>query len=201
MGIGYKTAWLSVPGRDNGQVADALGLLARVAMDWETGTLAAYRRGVFVASPVDGWTLAHGGIHLTAGHEDSGPALLSWLESLGLRLGDFQYFRTDRIGEYHSWARVEAGRVVRAYCYDNWSDPVLRIGEPTEIERELGVGLRGQEEGMANWNESEWDDWYAAMPSERHVMAIAQRWGICPLEIPDTPLGGDGIYGFPPGAE
>lgn len=202
MGIGYKTSWLAVPGGDSGQVADALGLLTRVTMDWEAGTQAAYRRGVFVASPVDGWTLAHGRIHLPVGLEDSGPSLLSWLRSLGRHLGDLQYFRTDRIGECHAWARVEAGRVVRAYCYDSSAgDGPLRLGEPTEIERRLGVGIRGAEEGMASWNESDWDDWYADMPSERHVMAIARQWGICPLDIPDAPPAGDGIYGFPPGAE
>ncbi|MEH0630310.1 hypothetical protein [Streptomyces stelliscabiei] len=202
VGIGYKTSWLAVPDGDNGQVADALGLHTRVTMDWEAGTEAAYRRGVFVASPVDGWTLAHGRIHLEAGIEDGGPSLLSWLRSLGSHLGDLQYFRTDRIGEFHAWARVEAGRVVRAYVYDSSAGDVpLRIGEPTDIERRLGVGIRGAEEGMASWSESEWDDWYAAMPYERHVMAIAKDWGICPPEIPEAPPGGNGIYGLPPGVE
>lgn len=202
VGIGYKTSWLAVPGGDNEQVADALGLLSRVTMDWESGTEAAYRRGVFVASPVDGWTLAHGRIHLTVGVVDNGPSLLSWLRSLGLRLGDFQYFHTDRIGEYHVWARVEAGQVVRVYGYNSSdSDSPLRIGEPTKIERQLDVGIRGVEEGMKSWSESDWDDWFADMPKERHVMAIAKDWGICPLEIPDAPPAGVGIYGFPPGAE
>lgn len=71
MGIGYKTSWPAVPGGDSTQVADALGLLMRVTMDWEAATEAAYRRGVFVASPVDGWTPAHGRIHLPAGLEDT----------------------------------------------------------------------------------------------------------------------------------
>ncbi|WP_460067929.1 hypothetical protein [Streptomyces sp. YKOK-I1] len=206
MGIGYKTSWLAVPGVDSGEVADALGLLGRVTMDWDAGTEAAYRRGVFVASPVDGWTLAHGRIHLGIGLDNGldgdGPALLSWLGSLGLRLGDLQYFCTDRIGEYHAWARVEAGRVVRAYCYNGvGGDVPLRLGEPTEIERRLGVGHRWLEEGWENWSESDWDDWHDAMPRERHVMAIARHWGICPLDIPDASPAGDGIYGFPPGAE
>ncbi|MFI0966285.1 hypothetical protein ACH4S8_33555 [Streptomyces sp. NPDC021080] len=202
MGMGYKTSWLAVPGASSGDVADALGLVGRVAMDWEAGTEAAYRRGVFVASPVDGWTLAHGRIHLDASHEGGGPAILSWLGSLGGRFGDLQYFRTDRIGDYHAWARVEAGRVVRAYCYDGMTGDVpLRLGEPTGIERRLGAGLRGLEEGRENWSEADWDDWHAAMPNEQQVMAIARNWGICPLEIPDEAIVGDGIHGFPPGAD
>ncbi|MFM9588091.1 hypothetical protein ACKI1J_01135 [Streptomyces scabiei] len=199
MGIGYKTSWLAVPGRDDREVADALGLHTRVTMDWATGTETAYRRGVFVASPVDGWTLAHGRVHLGAGLRDNGPSLLAWLRSLGSLLGDVQYFRTDRVVESHAWARVEAGRVVRAYCYDG--DVPLRIGEPTGIEHRLGVGIRGREEGMDAWDEAEWDDWFADMPSERHVMAIAEEWGLCPLGIPDEPSPSDGVHGLPSGVE
>ncbi|RZU22067.1 hypothetical protein [Streptomyces sp. BK239] len=199
VGFGYKTAWLAV---GSGEVADALGLIGRVAMDWEAGTEAAYRRGVFVASPVDGWTMAHGRIHLADGLDADGPALLSWLGSLGLRLGDLQYFHTDRIGELHAWARVEAGRVVRAYCYDgSRGDVPLHIGEPTGIERQLGVGLGGLEDGREHWTDSDWDDWHAAMPHEQHVMAIARHWGICPLDLPEPPPMPHGIHGFPPGTE
>ncbi|MFD5813864.1 hypothetical protein [Streptomyces sp. NPDC127038] len=201
MGIGYKTSWLAVPGASGGAVADALGLAGRVAMDWDAGTEAAYRKGVFVASPVDGWTLAHGRIDLDAGRDGDGPAVLAWLGSLGRRFGELQYFSTDRVGECHAWARVEAGRVVRAYCYDGCvGDVLMRLGEPTEIERRLGVGLRGLEEGRERWGEAEWDDWHAAMPDEQHVMAIARDWGICPLDIPDGTTVVDGIHGFPPDA-
>ncbi|MGW1964453.1 hypothetical protein ACWCPD_29945 [Streptomyces sp. NPDC001935] len=201
MGMGYKTSWLAVPGTDAGAVADALGLVGRVAMDWETGTEAAYRRGVFVASPVDGWTLAHGRIHLDHRRGTDGPAILDWLGSLGRSLGDFQYFRTDRIGEDHAWARVEAGRVVRAYCYDGCTGDVpLRFGEPTEIERRLGVGQRGLEEVREDWSDADWDEWHAGMPDEQHVMAIARNWGILPLEIPDGAPVEDGIHGLPPDA-
>ncbi|MGQ4378183.1 hypothetical protein ACN6K9_000694 [Streptomyces sp. SAS_267] len=202
MGMGYKTSWLAVPGADSRAVADALGLVGRVAMDWETGSEAAYKRGVFVASPVDGWTLAHGRVHLDNGCDGDGPAILDWLGVLGRRFGDLQYFSTDRIGEYHAWARVEAGRVVRAYCFHGCAGDVpLRFGEPTEIERRLGVGERWLEEGWENWSEAESDDWRAAMPDEQHVMAIARNWGICPLDIPEGAPVDDGIYGFPPGVE
>ncbi|MEU6276562.1 hypothetical protein ABZ871_29740 [Streptomyces populi] len=201
--MGYKTSWLAVPGASSGEVADALGLVGRVPMDWETGTEAAYTRGVFVASPVDGWTLAHGRIHLDYGRDDGdGPALLDWLGSLGGRFGDLQYFSTDRIGEYHAWARVEAGRVTRAYCYCGCTGDVpVRFGEPTEIERRLGVGLRGLEEVRDDWGDAEWDDWHAAMPDEQNVMAIARNWGICPLDIPEGAPVDDGVHGFPPGVD
>ncbi|MGW2782454.1 hypothetical protein ACWC3X_14590 [Streptomyces populi] len=202
MGMGYKTSWLAVPGAGSGEVADALGLAGRVAMDWETGTEAAYTRGVFVASPVEGWTLAHGRIHLDDGRDGDGPAILSWLGRLGGRFGDLQYFSTDRIGEYHAWARAEAGRIVRAYCYNGCTGDVpMRLGEPTGIERRLGVGQRGREECREDWSDAEWDDWHAGMPNEQHVMAIARDWGICPLDIPEGAHVDDGVHGFPPGVD
>ncbi|WP_245173100.1 hypothetical protein [Streptomyces aureus] len=200
--MGYKTSWLAVPGASDGVVADALGLTGRVAMDWESGTETAYRRGVFVASPVDGWTFAHGRVHLGPGNDNDSPAVLDWLGSLGRQLGDFQYFCTDRIGEHHAWARVEAGRVVRAYCYDGMTGDVpMRLGEPTGIELRLGVGQRGLEECRKDWSEAQWDDWHAAMPNEQEVMAIARDWGICPLEIRDEEVVGKGIHGCPPGVD
>ncbi|MFJ1731528.1 hypothetical protein [Streptomyces sp. NPDC088254] len=97
VGFGYKTSWLAVPGAVGGELADALKLTGRVRMDRE----AAYRRGAFMASPVNGWPLTHG------------------------------------------WARVQTGRVVRAYRYDGArGDVALRVGEPTTIEHQLDAGHR-----------------------------------------------------------
>ncbi|WP_327434747.1 hypothetical protein [Streptomyces sp. NBC_01236] len=77
----------------------------------------------------------------------------------------------------------------------------LRIGDPTDIESELGVGHRWLEEGWQEWQEPEWDAWLAEMPQEDHVMRIAQNWGICPLDVPDDSITAPGIYGFPTDVE
>jgi hypothetical protein len=39
------------------------------------------------------------------------------------------------------------------------------------------------------------------MPREGDVMRIAERWGICPFDIPDDSVNSPGIYGVPAGAE
>ncbi|MFJ4845961.1 hypothetical protein [Streptomyces sp. NPDC088733] len=202
MGIGYKTSWLAVRDAGPEEVADALGLRHRRAMGWQDGTEAAYRQGVFVARPVAAWTIAHGRVHLPAGTDATEPGFPDWLRSLGARLGDLQFFTTERVSEFHAWARVDAGELTRAYCCVGMHDDIpLRLGEPTDVERELGVGLRRMEERRQDWQEADWDAWYEATPGEDDVMDIARRWGVCPLDIPDGSVVLPGVHGFPPGIE
>jgi hypothetical protein len=33
---------------------------------------------------------------------------------------------------------------------------------------------------------------------DRGEVKVARRWGLCPLDIPDEPVTGTGIYGLPP---
>ncbi|MFF3967223.1 hypothetical protein ACFYZI_37435 [Streptomyces griseorubiginosus] len=202
MSFGFKTSWLAV--RDTGpeEVADALGLRHRQRMDWETGTELAYSHGVFVARPVPGWTLAHGRMHLTHPAEPEDPEFPAWLRSLASRVGDLQYFRNERVSDYHVWAKVESGELTRAYSYIGMSGEVpLRLGEPTAVERELGVGLVGREEVRPDWGDAEWDAWHAAMPTEHEVMRIAADWSVCPALIDDASVTEPGIHGFPPGVD
>jgi hypothetical protein len=200
MGIGYKTAWLAVPTASPEAVADALGLRYRQTMDWTSGTHAAYRQGVFVARPVDSWTLAHGRVHLPGAFEASDPRFPDWIRQLSDQLGEVQYFVTDRVSEHHGWARAIDGELMRAYYFSDANVP-LHFGDPTDIECELGVGHRWLDEGWQTWGEAEWDAFFETTPCELHVMDIAQRWSICPLEIPEDALAEPGIYGFPPGIE
>jgi hypothetical protein len=200
MGIGYKTAWLAVPAASPQAVADALDLRHRSSMDWTSGTAAAYGQGVFIAEPVAGWTLAHSPIHLRATFEGSDPDFPGWLCRLSTLLGEVQYFRTDRIGEQHGWARAVDGELIRAYFYGDGDVP-LHVGALTDIERELGVGHRVLEEGWQSWGDQQWAAFFRDAPRERHVMGVAQRWSICPLDIPEQSVTEPGIHGFPPHSE
>jgi hypothetical protein len=202
MSFGFKTSWLAVRDAGPDEVADALDLRHRQRIDWESGTELAYRQGAFVARPVPEWTLAHGRIHLTHETGPSCPDFPSWLRALAARVGDLQFFGTDRVSEYHAWAKVESGELTRAYCYIGMSGEVpLRRGEPTAVERELGVGLVGWEEVRQDWGDAEWDAWHEAMPTEQEVMRIAADWSVCPPMIEDGTVTAPGIHGFPPGVE
>jgi hypothetical protein len=201
MSFGYKTSWLATRSATPERVADVLGLEHRVDLDWRSGTDAAYTHGVYVARPVPDWTIAHSPIHLSPGLDVTDPEFADWLLRVGAEFGDMQFFTTDRIGDWHGWARVDDGRLTRAYCFvgDRGEVP-LHLGERTEAEVELGVGERWLEDGWRDWREPEWEAWFAAMPREFHVMEVARRWGLCPLDIQDESVAGTGIYGMPPAA-
>jgi hypothetical protein len=199
-GFSYKTAWLAVRGRTVEDVADALELHDREVLGWAAGTDRAYERGVYVAAPVAGWTLAHGRWHLPVGFAASDPRFSDWLRTLSGRLGEVQYFVNERVPEYHVWARARDGEVLRAYCFIGERGQVpLFVGDPTGDEVELGKGIRGgPEAGWETWSEDEWTDWFATTPSESDVLAMAGRWSVDPRTIDDAAVTGAGVHGLPP---
>jgi hypothetical protein len=71
----------------------------------------------------------------------------------------------------------------------------------TDIENELAVGTRTFGEEARTWDQAQWDAFYCTVPRERHVMAVARSWSICPHDIPEESVTQPGIYGFPPGIE
>ncbi|GIJ34976.1 hypothetical protein [Micromonospora sediminimaris] len=198
-GFSYKTSWLAVRNRTPSEVADALELQDRKILDWATGTDRAYQRGVYVATPVPGWTLAHGRLHLPTGFDATEPPFPGWLRQLSRHLGEVQFFANERVPDYHAWARARHGELLRGYCFNGKRGEVpLFVGTPTADEIELGVGLRGMEPGWERWSDDEWTAWYETTPSESDVMAMAGRWSTDPSAIDDATVTEGGIYGLPP---
>ena len=196
-GFGYKTSWLAVRDRTTDDVVDALDLQGRTILDWATGTDLAYRRGVYVTAPVPGWTLAHSRTQLPPGFDAVDPAFPDWLSGLSARLGEVQFFATDRVSEHHVWARAVAGVILRAYCFDySRQEAALCIGEPTAAEVELGLASGELGPESERWSDEEWDAWADASPSEFTVLAVAGVWSVDPRTIGDVI--DNGIYGIPP---
>ncbi len=191
MGFGYKTAWIAVLGRTTTEVADGLSVGSRQLMSYRDGTAAAYASGVFVTPPIDGWTLAHGR-DLTDDLNPIDSEFLSWLAAMSTRLGDVQFFLTHRVSECHQWAWARDGRILRAYAVEDMEVPLL-VGEPTEVETDLGVGTGTA--GSETWDEAQWDAWAATMPDESVVMAVAGRWSVDPSELDDDQVIGEGLFG------
>jgi len=194
MGFGYKTAWIAVRGRSPEEVADALDLTSRQPTAYAEGTEAAYRSGVYVAPSIQGWILAHGrdvGRTIDA----TSAEMLEWLGHLSTSLGTVQYFGTHRVTEWHEWVWAEHGSIVRAYAFSE-GDVALFIGDVTEAERAVGVGLRDHEPDMDSWSDEQWDSWYESAPHERHVMQIAGRWSVDPMSFDDNEVAGLGIHGM-----
>ena len=82
------------------------------------------------------------------------------------------FFGTHRVSEWHAWARVERGAIVRMYGYSGWrGETVADVGQPSADELALGIDI----------------------PSEEDVLAIATAWSVDPRNLDDEAPSGDAI--------
>ena len=168
--FGPKTGWIAVRGVSADAVAQALGLRDVRPASWDDGIEAAYREGVFVGPPVDGWVFAAGADIL---HKEVDPAALS--RQLGSQV---QLFRSHRVPEWHEWSRAENGIVSREARSVGETGEFHQSGEPTDAERALGL--------------DDPDGGY----SENDVFAIAGAWSLDPTTLHDHPSEGtEGTWG------
>src|SRR5262245_24448946 len=123
-------------------LAGALGLGEVADSMWKEGINRSYVRGwrrgwweVFVSPPVLGWILAVGG--LGALPLPDYPDWLPWLCSMSKKLGHVQSFGTLRVNDAAYWAKVEDGRIIRAYGYVD-GQTLANEGAPTPEEIALG---------------------------------------------------------------
>ncbi|KAB1912616.1 hypothetical protein [Micromonospora sp. AMSO31t] len=196
MGFGFKTTWLAVRKQSPEEVADALQLADRERLSWDEGVDRAYASGVYVAGPVDGWTLAHGRRDLGPfDYSAADPRFPEWLAALSVRLGEVQFFVNERGWFAHGWAWAVNGVVLRAFATFDGAVPLF-VGDPTPAEHQVGKGLRGYADTWRDWEEEDWDAWYESAPNEQDVLKLAARWSVHPLLV-DSAQVGDGIYGTP----
>jgi hypothetical protein len=128
------------------------------------------RRG-FVSPPTQGWVLAVG-VKL-AYHPPDVVALSAQLDT------DVQFFATHRVVEAHHWEHATTGTLARRLRYVGERNEAQAIGEPTAIERALGLDWTTEQPSPPP------DD--AAVPDEEAVMQVAGVWSIDPRDLADTP--------------
>lgn len=183
--FGYHMAWLAIRTRDTARVLAELRLQGYERANWRTGlgTVYSAEHGpsrLFVAPPVNGWTLVVGlGLPHPLGKEFVDKAL-PLLMQLGSQFIEVQYFLAHPPIDYFAWARIIDGKVVRAYAVGG--DGVLwSRGKPTREERSLGQklyeirGLRKSRSASAGKA--------IVYPTEAHVMALAGRWSLDPTRL------------------
>ncbi len=193
-GFSFKTSWLAVRRGPVVAVADALGLVDRRPAGWADGTDAAYRRGVYVVSVGDEWTLAHGVQHLPGhGLDGSMDGFAEWLSAVSARLGEVQFFGSHRAVEYAAWASARGGTLERGYAYTGDDGVLLDVGEPTVVERELGVGVVP----LDACSDAEYDAWHRIAGDEEYVMRVAGAWSIDPCGLTQDHARQPGILGLP----
>jgi hypothetical protein len=170
--FGPKTGWIAVRGVCAVAVVQALGLRDVRPAAWDDGIETAYREGVFVGPPIDGWVFAAGADIL---HKEVDLAGLS--RQLGSQV---QLFRSHRVPEWHEWSRAENGIVTREARSVGETGETHQSGEPTDAERALGL------------DDPDADGGY----SENDVFAVAGAWSLDPTTLYDHPSEGtEGTWG------
>jgi len=167
-------SWLAIRCRDMAAVQGALGLHNARPCSWAQGLTDGRR--LFIAPPLNGWTLAFG-----SGLPDPGEdvdAAFRFVRELSRKLGQVQFFQAEPLLQHHAWVLAESGRIVRAYAWAGAT--VWNQGIKTTAETALGVKCFGYGEVSTT------DEWTVAafiVANVEKVPQIARRWSLDPAEI------------------
>lgn len=129
---------------------------------------------LFVSPPVDGWSLVIGAGMPDIFHDVD--QAFHFLRQTSEVLGTVHFFAANRVLHSHAWARLDDGRVTRAYA---WAGTTLwNEGRATLEERLLGLRCREYAEEAEPVR-------YGEIPAEcrntDRLILLARRWGIDPI--------------------
>ncbi|MBI3874377.1 MAG: hypothetical protein HY300_00075 [Verrucomicrobia bacterium] len=181
--------WLAIRSGNPQSVQTALNLHNPTACSWEEGLAEARDRKLFISPPIDGWVLVVGsGLPDQA---DDADACFHFLTRLSRKLGHVQFFSLNRVVHHHAWARLDRGRVQRAYA---WAGQTLwNQGPLTFVEAELGLRCFDYFEVNPRGDFSQSDP--ASVNTDK-VPLLAARWSVDPAAIDERRLKpGRGIAG------
>lgn len=167
--FGYKTSWLCIRAESSEEVISALGLKNAVHSNWKSGM--SHRDKIFVSPVISGWVLVIG--YDTFQGADAEVELVA-LAEIAKKFSEVQCFVTHRVVDFHTWAKLANGELVRAYGWFGESGVVyLNKGNITPEEQALGFD---------KFIQSDDDDWNSVQfPDEVSVIKIAAAWGVDPL--------------------
>ncbi len=178
--FGCDMAWLAIKSDDPNAVAEALELTELVPANWNSGIGTIYdgKLGdtyVFVSPPVKGWTFVAGiPLPLPVGRSFV-DKLTPMLARLSSAFRDVQYFAAYPDIDLFAWARLERGRMVRAFAIGD-DGVIWDRGRLTQEEKALGLklfelrGIRGRK-GDAGGA-------IILHPTEEQVLQLARSWSI-----------------------
>ncbi len=178
--FGCDMAWLAIKSDDLNAVAEALELAELVPANWDSGIGTIYdaKLGdtyVFVSPPVKGWIFVAGiPLPLPVGRSFV-DKLTPMLARLSSTFRDVQYFAAYPDIDLFAWARLERGRMVRAFAIGD-DGVIWDRGRLTSEEKALGLklfelrGIRGRK-GDAGGA-------IILHPTEEQVLQLARSWSI-----------------------
>ncbi len=165
--FGYKCSWLCVKSDSPLDVIEKLGLKNAEPSNWDKGIEMAYNGYRFVSPVLDGWVLV---VNIGMDMLTVAPELL---DNMAEKFPELQFFVTQRVSDYHAWAKYVNGVMIRGYGWCGCDGTLfLNRGELTPEEARLG---------FTNLLPNEEADWEAyETPDEEYVMRLAAAWGIDP---------------------
>ena len=184
--FGYKVAWLAIRADDSESVCQALGIDDAEVANWESGIAAAHRGHTFISPPVNGWILLVSSSFPEVVRFEDSEISCRWLEHVAKHFPRVYYFATNRVTEYHAWAQLTSGTLVRAFAYLGESAEILaNVGQPTLEELSFVLPMIATSPGPLEAVEKTDDQTeMPAVPDEEYVIELARLWTITPLELP-----------------
>lgn len=167
-------AWLTIRNRNSGKVLAALSLTDPKPCCWNCDF--ASENGLLIAPPVRGWVLVTG--NAVPDPAVDVDACFRFLRELSRKLGEVQFFCADHVLHHHGWARLEAGRVIRAYA---WAGTTLwHQGVKTATERALDLKTFGYDQEAPSHR---WDGSDIIAANVEKVAQLAALWSLDPAEV------------------
>ncbi len=180
--FGYNMAWIAIRTKDVRLVIETLELSDVEPANWNSGIGTIYSPAlsdtyIFVSPPIKGWTFVAGvPLPLPVGRSfiDKLTPLLARLASA---FPHVQYFAGFPIIDFFAWAKLDSGRMVRAFAIGD-EGVIWDRGRLTAEERALGLklfdlrGIKGRK-GDAGGA-------IILHPTEQQVLQLAGGWSLDP---------------------
>jgi hypothetical protein len=180
--------WLAVRAHHPRVVQSALELQNARACAWTDALVAPFEPRLFISPAINGWVIVMG-CDLPDPADDVDQCFV-FLGQLSRKLGEVQFFCRNRAVSHHGWARLNHGKVLRAYV---WAGETLwHQGRTTEIERELKLRCLDYTESSEVMGLSERE--LLALNTEK-VIRLAANWSIDPTNVEADALDAKGIAG------
>jgi hypothetical protein len=183
--FGFAMAWIAIRTSDTEHVARALDLAETALANWNAGIGTIYDAGlgddyIFISPPVKGWTFVAGvPLPLPVGRAFV-DKLTPLLAHLGNEFREVQYFASYPVIDFFAWARLERGRMVRAFAIGD-EGVIWDRGRLTPEERALGLklfelrGIRGRK--------GDTGEAIILHPTEEQVLRMACGWSLDPSTL------------------
>src|SRR5688572_7091013 len=180
--------WIAVRSHNPHLIETALGVHNSRMCSWSDALATPFEPRLFISPPVNGWIVVMG-CDLPDPVDDIDQCF-KFLTELSRKLGEVQFFSRNRAVAHHGWARVQDGKVLRAYV---WAGETLwNQGAITQAERELKLRCLtyGESSDVLGMAERE----LLALNTER-VVRMAAAWSIDPTAVEDAAFESKGIAG------